>query len=373
MNLLRTTSQISAIGYCSITGGARANFSLNAAFVNATSGTGLGIRYMAQTVDTIDELYVFLDATTGTRGNVTMECSIYNEAAANAARAGTTVRDVSTATAYPASDDMWIKFTFGTPYTPTVGEILWLVIYNTAGAPGTDFPQIMTSNTITLPNFANNAALAFTTSTGFSTNGTAVQETPFVIKQGSNYFGQPFTQFNGAYYTNNQLERGFQFTPTEDVVVQGYMNTSATTSFALARILADATAPGGTAENEYDLDSDANETTNDICGAKIFDAAVTVSGGATHKFTLTYSANSQLPGVIQIEDYATYSGVFDALRAENALTMPWGAIDNGAGGWTIDKAIAPQFALLVQDYPAIAAGGGGNTITQLLGGSGLIG
>ncbi len=360
-----------SLGSYPIASGSRSNTALNAAFVNGTSGNAVAVRYMANTTDPIDELYLFLDTITGTRGNITMAAKIYNENAF-AARTGSTERDASTATSMPASDDQWIKFTFGTPYTPAIGEILWLVAYNTAADPATDYPHILTSISTAAGGVTGGVGnmAGYTTTAGFSANGSAAGKLPFVIKQGSNYFGQPFTQ-RATVYSSNQLERGIVITPSEDVVVTGVVFEGGNVAAALIRILADATAPGGTALYEYDLDSDTNQTTNDVCNAKVFSTPVTLSGGTTYKVTMTFSANATIPSGAQIEDYSSYSSMFDTLREYDTMFQPWSAIDNGAGGWTIDKAFLPAITLIVRDYPAISGGSGGGI--KLAGRGGLAG
>lgn len=349
----RINSATPTVGSLFTVTGSRTAASLNAAYSHLTSGPAVAVRYMAQSTDTIDELYLFLDGHGGTIGNITMECTIYNESA-TPSRPGSTSRDVSTAAAVPAADDMWIKFTFGTPYTPTVGEILWFVAYNTAGDPATDYPQIlvMTNHGLGPPTSGAASMFGFYTSTGFSTNGTAANEIPFVVKQGSVYWGQPFTQrANG--YASGTLERGMQITPEEDVVVSGITWLSGSTTLADFRILADATAPGGGAIASYNLDTDTNETTCDAIGAKVFDAPVTLTGGTTYKCTFTFDSATQNPTVMEIEDYATYSSLFDTLRAYDTMRLPWSVIDDGAGGWTIDKKWCPEMALIVQTLPAV--------------------
>jgi hypothetical protein len=240
---------------------------------------------------------------------------------------------------------------------------LWIVIYNTSTNKATDYPQILTS-TNSLWMATRDESLGYSTTNGFTTNATAQAELPFVVKQGSNYFGQPFTIYNASGYTSNQLERGFQFTLDEDAVVSGvtFSNTGST-AFNNFRILADATAPGGTALHSWSLQDDTNETTNDLSSCKRFDSVITLSGGVTYKATVTFTANTGLPPSIQIEDYSSYSSMFDTLRGYDTMTTPWSVIDNGAGGWTIDKSISPFFYLHVQSQPAIASGGmigGGN-------------
>jgi hypothetical protein len=352
VNLERLSVSRTRAGRSNAASGSRTATSLNAAYVHGTSGPAVAVRYFCPTADPISELYVFLDAAGGTLGNVTMEAAIYNEN--TALRAGTTQRDVSTATAMPAAQDMWVRFTFGTPYTPTVGEILWLVAYNTSAAPTVDFPQILTGTT---HDMGDALFTPFTTTNGFSGNGGAASEMPFVVKQGSAYFGQPFTQRHATFYANNTLERGIQITPTEDVTVCAAVFPLSNTLSDL-RILADATAPGGAALNTFDLDSDANETTADVTGSKWFDSPVTLTGGTTYKATLTFGSATQNPAVLHIEDYASYSAVFDALRANDKLAVPWGVVDDGAGGWTIQKDVCPDLSLIVSDFPAQAAGGG---------------
>jgi hypothetical protein len=358
MNQSRMTAWPNQVGRVQLTSGSRTATSLNAAFVNGTSGPAVSIRWMAQTTDPIDELYVFLDSNGGTLGSITMQALVLNENTQT--RAGTTVRATSTATVMPAAVDRWIKFTFGTPYTPAIGEILWLTVHNTSASPATDFPGIMTATTATSIMPASiGYALGFTTTTGFTTNATAAQKCPFVLKCGSNYFGNPFTQF-ASYYASNTLQRGIVVTPTEDVVVMGVSYNTVSANINELKIYDNSTAPGGTALATYDLDSNANATTGDVCGGTTF-ANFTLTGGTTYKVVLTFGTAATNPSVVQIEDYSSYSSVFDALRDNDTIGNPWSCIDDGAGGWTIDKAICPALALYIDDNPAIPPSGGASS------------
>ena len=360
MNLERLSTSRVGVGHFNMGAGARTNVLLNSAFVNATSGAAVAVRYMAQTADPIDELYIFMDAFAGTLANITMAAEIFNERAALPHRTGATSRDTSTATAMPAAADQWVKFTFGTPYTPAVGEILWLVAYNTAAAPATDYPQIMSATNGVMGDPSGiGPTQAYSTADGFATNGATQLEMPSVVKQGSNYFGQPFTQYVSAAYTSNALERGVQITLDEDVVIVGALFDSVA-AFASLRILADATAPGGAALNSYDLSGVANQTTQDYCGGLIFPTPITLSGGTTYKVTLTLSDNTTAPASFQIENQASFTTMFDTLRGYDTMNLPWSVLDNGAGGWTINKSLVPTLRLIVQSFPAIL--GGGTTI-----------
>lgn len=352
-------NSLCAVGMVVSSSGSRTAVSLNAAYVHGTSGPAVAIRFIAQSADAINELYIFLDGNGGTLANVTMECKIYNENTVS--RAGTTVRATSTATAMPASTGKWIKFTFGTPYTPTVGEILWFVAYNTSASPTVDYPQILTGTNAIGQTSAIGIDMPYSTTNGFSGNGTAQPKAPHVIKAGSAYVGQPFTQLSNSYNTNNTRERGIVVAPTEDITVGGVIFNVGTTAPANLVIYDNATAPGGTALKTVHLDSDTNATTGDVCCGMCF-APYTFTGGLTYKVTLTFGSSSQLPSVWQIEDYASYSSMFDAMRALDTLNACYGCIDDGAGGWTIDKAICPALALYIVDNPEQSAAGGGHII-----------
>lgn len=360
MYLDRVKANTFCVGNLAGNSGARANTSLNAAYVHGTSGPAVAIRWMATTADPIDELYIFIDTNGGTLGSITMACDIYNEGASSS-RAGTTLRDSSTATTMPGAVDQWIKFTFGTPYTPAVGEILWFVAYNTSASPTVDYPQILigTNMLIGLYGAYGNTACGHTTTNGFSGNGTLAAETPFVIVHGTSYDAQPFTSCSQDTYTSNTRERGFVVTPTNNLSIYGVQFTTSGASSAVdkLKIYDNSTAPGGTALHSFDFDSDANETTGDLCSSKVFDAPITLTGGVTYKVVLSFGSSATLPHFFLIQDYATYASVFDSVRANNQLTAPWGCIDDGAGGWTIDKSICPGLYLLVDDQVAAAGGG----------------
>lgn len=360
-NLDRLIGNRAFVGRASTTSGSRTNFAIDSAYVHNTSGDAVGFRYTCGSTDTIDEVYVFVDAFQN-RASVGMTCYIYN--ANTVARPGTTLHATSTATVIPSGDDMWVKFTFGTPYDPAIGEIVWIIVTNSSGAPTTDYPQVLTATTL-IPGEQNIQAsgwgqiIPHTNTAGFSTSGTVVQEAPIVIKQGSAYYGQPWTQLNTAYYTNNTLERGIRVTCTEDCTVVGaqFIGVAAYDKF---RITLAATIPGaavGAGEVEYDLDASGAD---DVNGCIIFDTAFTLSGGTAYNVTVTYAANSQLPHVMELQDHTSYSTMFNTLRGYDTISMPWGIISDGGGtpAWTEDKAICPDIQLIISDYPAQAAGGG---------------
>ena len=337
-----------------ISQGSRTAVSLNAAYVHVTSGAAVALRYMARTTDPIDELYVFLEAVTGTLASITMQCVIYNEFGSTSTSAvtipGNTVRATSTATAMPSAALKWIKFTFGTPYTPTVGEILWFVVTNTSAAPATNAPQLLCSTTTSFnsPVFTGHG---YSTTNGFSTAAaTGQSELLWVLKQGSNVYGQPFSNHSATVHGSNTLQKGFKITPPIDVEFYGFTMPNPGASLAGLKIFDAATAPAGTALYSFALGTDANELRDEYLGVKVFDTPVVLEAGNSYIVALNYGSNNSAPGGGFIEDYASYPTLFDALV--DFFTVCPCVIDNGAGGWTVRMETCCNMQLLVSDLPS---------------------
>ena len=347
------------LGFPVAVAGAAASVTLTNAYVQNTSGDAVAIRYLSRSTDTIDAVWVYVTAVSG---SPVLAATLIAEQAGQPTRPATAATlDTSTAASTPGAA-AWCKITFGTPYTPTVGEILWIVVHKTSGTTC----DIRTGTNMAIQLGAPYQNVGYSSANGYTTNGTVQTEIPHLVKQGANYFGQPFTTCSGTAYTNNQLERGIKLVVPAACKVCGFVNASSTTSFANLVLHSSSGVPGGAGIATYDLDSDAGETTGDLIQAKIFDADQTLTQGSTYYLTLTYTVNSQVPLVYSIEDYASYQTEFDAIRDANPH-IPIGVIDNGAGGWTENKAICPGIMLLVSDYPA---GGGG---IKLAGRGGLAG
>lgn len=326
--------------------GAAASVTLTNAYVQNTSGDAFGIRFLSRSTDTIDAVWVYVTAISGAP---VLAATLIGENTGFVARPATaTTLDTSTAADTPTAGT-WCKITFGTPYTPVVGEILWIVVHKTSG---TTCDIRVGTNAVFFRNNSENIHLVCeTTSNGYTTNGGAQLEAPFLIKQGSSYFGQPLTQ-QATVYASNQLERGIKFTSPVTCKLSGFISVAGSTNVASAHLYASSGVPGGTTLNDWDMDSDTGQTTNDAIGAKIFSSDVTLSQGSTYLFTLRFTVNSNFPVVGEIENYASYTTEFDAIRDANPW-LPYSVIDGGAGSFTSQKQYFPGFVLLVSDFPSV--------------------
>lgn len=346
-------------GVSTTSSGSRTNVGLNSACVVGTSGAAWGVPFMASKTNSIVACYCLLDATTGTRANVSMTGSLYNQGS-TASRCGTTQRATVTGVALPASDDKWIKFQFGTPYTPTVGEILWFVVQNTAAAPATDFPSILTgwAGTSAEQPENNSGMVGATTTNGYSTNGTSMSKRAFVVEYDDGTVeGWPWSTTTSAPFTANQLERGV-FIPAAPYPYQiGSIYThAASTSLVTGAVYADGTAPGGSALGTWAYGTDTNETMDELMGVKILDTPIDVPANTAIRVVVDMSANNGTPNCFNIEGYSDYSSVFDAFFNDGAL-VGYGTQDDGAGGWTDTKSIIPAIAVFLRGWPGSAGGG----------------
>lgn len=318
--------------------GARTATNLNSAYVHLTSGAGVGIRMSCKYAEAINEVYFFNDAFTGTAANVTLRVRLYNSNSTNKSRPGSTLLATASTVTLSTTADKWVKAEFDTPYTPAIGEVVWFVIDNTASVPATDYPGILVATNAIFPaltgvNFGR--IFAYTTASGFSTDGSVATEMPFVVKQGTaRYTGQPFTQ-GVVYFSVTTLERGIVFTPPFSFSCCAIEWGSSTADDAIVFTDA-ATAPGGATLRLLDVDN-----VNEYTGAISF-APFVFEAGKSYRVTTRKSGSTGGPGCLQIEDYSSYSAVFDAVRESSPFFVPYGCIDDGAGGWTLLKDVCPH-------------------------------
>jgi hypothetical protein len=354
-NLDKNASNYLNIGTNYPISGSRTTLPLNAAYVNGTSGVGMAIRYQPRTSAAINEAYFFMNSMSGTLANLSVQAIIYNERSALAAQPGTTVRATSTAftAPVPGTGVGWLKVTFGTPYTPAIGESLWIVLTNTATAPTVDYPNILTGpNTVT---GRSNNLVGYSTLNGFSTAGTSQTKMPCIITIGSGHVGSPITQNTATFYTNNTFKRGIVVTPISNVTIDLWQTSSPLISLTGIQVFLAPALPNSTPLYTYTLGTDTNATTDRLFGSKIFNPTLSLIGGNTYYIVNTLTAATVTPSGGQIEDYSSYSSVFDSLI--DGMSNCASVIDTGSNTWTITNAFIPGITLTPIDFPTAASGG----------------
>lgn len=332
---------------------------LNTAYVHGTSGSAVALRFLAPVAQPIDAVYIEVSSFGGTAANVTMEAKIYNFT--NYLRAGTTLRATSTATAMGTlGTRSWIKFTFGSPYTPAKGELVWIVMYNTSASPTVDYPIILTSTncyTVLFPAASIGAAFLIpsVTTNGYSANGSLVSKAPHLITMNGVHYGNPFGQAV-THFANNALTRGIVFTTPNRIKIGAVCTGTITGAIASVQLFDATTGPGGTALFTHTTGAD-----DEAVGSFIFSSPFELAPG-TYKCVLTFGSSSNNPTAQQIDDYSSYSSVFDAWW--DNWTRCYSCVDDGAGGWTINKSVSPDIGLYIDEFVESSGGGRVQSLTR---------
>lgn len=328
------------------TSGGRAAHPLNSAYVHNTSGAAFGMVAKSVVNAPIDEVYVMTDLTTGTRGNINLRATVRNTGPSTT-RAGSTVFATSTSFSYPAGDDQWVRFVFGTPYTPALNETYWIVIENISAAPTVDFPSIVngTNSSISMGN-----PFCVTTVNGYSANGSNATKAPVVIKQGSYVFGQPFSIYAGSDTTripSSTRKRGFLVSDIAKFVKLNCFTFS--DGFTGFQIFANGVGPNGTPLLDI---SGINLGSVYIHALEPF---VQLTGTGPYRVVQVPTSNNTTYTHVRIEDYASYPSIFNAVY-DLWETCP-GTYEDGLGGWIDDYAVNPAMSLGFEPPEAPAGGG----------------
>lgn len=359
-----------AIGYAIASSGSRTALPLNAAYTYGSAGAAIAIRFNAMNTSGINKFYVFVDSVSGTAANVSLKCEIRNEHASTSTQPGSTVLKAAVTSSAVVSAGHWAEFDFSaSPYVPAVGETLWAVIYNDAGAPATDFPSVIVSNALLAPwvSAMPQQYLTFSTTGGFSSAGSATQGRVCCVEYVNGYTdGHLITRSTATFFTSNQRERGIVIDGL-DVATYVYAliyQASLSTSINGVKIYGPGSssgtqAPGGTTYATYNLGSDTGQSRDRLIGSKII-SPLLLAANSKYRVVFTFTANSQTPSVAQIESMADYTALGRVGMYGNALGYM--TIDDGAGGWTDDKSIWGGIGLSISSY--VPSSGGGLLVRQ---------
>lgn len=327
--------------------GTRIAMGLNTTYVHGTSGNGMAFRFVPRNTSGVSKAFVFLDATTGTRANITLRARIYT--AIGATQPSTTLVATADTVVYPSVDDRWIEITFNTPTTLTAGTQYFLVIDNTAIAPATDFASLLsqTNHFYSANNLLGTAGL--TTANGFSTAGTMAAEAPHVFRFADGFtVGQPFTQQN-ARFASNTLQRGL-ILPNRYRGLQliGATIFGTVTDF---RIYRSDQLPSDTPILQL------SPTAQDrIHWLLRFPTPLTLTGATDWYLVCNSSSSTSAPNCGNIEDYASFPAIFNELFADN-LGVSAGVQDSGSNTWNLFPADAPQASFFTGDFASSSGGG----------------
>jgi hypothetical protein len=345
----KSSNQTFFLGGGSFTSGSRSNVSLNSAYVHLTSGAGYGFRFRAQSTGDLQEFYAFLDATTGTRANVSLRCRLYQgNQGTNITRPGGTLLATATNAALPASDDRWIRWEFPSPATLTENDVYWIVIDNLAAAPATDFPGIISGLNFRHSNrMSNDTPIAswYSTTNGFSTAGNSAGIVGVYVVDGIAY-GNPFSLAVTSPNTSNTLRHGALF--SNDISKFKYWGVSIDTVAPTTNLLEihDASvAPGSGILYSQSIATGLSQSTQ----GTLLTPDADVSGSGEFIVSVSATSNTSTPAALQIEGYSDYPAIFDQFFDGVTCCK---AIQEVAGTWQVIPGMMCRMSMLISEIKA---------------------
>lgn len=349
-------SQQAALVFPAITSvsGTRTAHQLNSAYVHRTSGSGFAVRLRVPKTGNLTDWYIILDATTGTRANVTVRGQTYGiTGTSTATQPGTNTIGDSVDVGLPASDDKWIRFELPAPIAVTRDDVIWFVVQNIAGAPATDFPSVLATNNQQPSSVMIAGPIAtVTTANGFNTAGTvnAARINAMCVIDGQSY-GSVYSTTTSPF-VSNLLRRGAQFSnDLKNFRIVGFIGNSIPTNSNTLEFC-DATASPGT--TLFTRPINLTGTTATATAITFFDP-IELSGSNPFNVVFSPSTNSvAVPAAMLIEGYADFPSVFDNL---NGFTNTIAVQDNGAGGWTLRNDAQPFMQLICELITTPSSGG----------------
>jgi hypothetical protein len=333
--------------------GSRTAFALDTAFTLGSAGKCAGLRFVAPATTTITDVLFFVSAAPASGRNISVNvCSQTSTTQPGAAVTNGTVSVSGGTTA-----NKWIKATYGTPPSVTVGTGYWIVIGDPAGAASgySVLVQGVFSGPIASLDGSSVVPLwrQFTSTDGFATVGSA-GNTPatFVIVFGDGtYLGVPYT-LTTANDSSAAVERGWLITPDEDVTISYITGRFPAGSM---KVYESGQNPGGTVFAGFNGGAALSiPSSAQAIGCFRFPPC-TLAGGATYRVVVDPSAATQSPGYTQIEDNTTHSAILEACGFPGIGMQH---TEESGGTWVNSTSKLPRLFIGFDQLPAQTGGAG---------------
>lgn len=317
---------------------------LNTAFVNATSGTALAMRFCSPSTQSSATLtvYAYMTAKTGSPTNVKAAIFAGPSGAMDDDRPDTgAALGISGATDVSAqSANSWTTFTISS-VSLTKGVDYWLVFYNDTATPASNYPTYMSRgwNGAMATRFA-----AYTTTNGFTTDPSAVSsssEAPFVLAfADGTIMGCPYVV--STAHANNSESRGMRFTFDSAHTIVGLFSGFSATSATTLKVYNGASEVGSATLS-------LSQKNNAQC--IYFDAPITFAAGVAYDVVWSTSSGSTQGARIG-------PGVSPPADVSNCMNSGIGYVTGTTpGSFTHTAGEFTTILLLVDNVPAASGGG----------------
>jgi hypothetical protein len=323
-------------------------FALTSSFVNGTAngaGTALGIRFVAPATQTgAFKLYAFMNAAV-TGSPTKIRCAVFRgptdtEDAQRPGDTPTPIAETGDVNVSAQSASTWTEFLINS-LSLTAGQTYWAVIHNATTTPGSNYATYLTRG------YNNPTPYRFsgvTTTDGWkASDGTSITGEPAVVMKfdDGTIFGNPFVVSN--VHANNTNIRGNRYNFQYDIKVRGVVLGLSGTAASALKIYQ------GTTE-VLSVTLDRSQANSGIC---VFFNELTLTKNTDYDVVLTFGTNASTS--------ARYdAGVSPPADVAAALPTTCIAVDGSSTPLTpATDGGCSTFYLIISDYPAPAASGGG--------------
>lgn len=324
---------------------------LDTAYTAGSAGKAVGARWVYPDTITVAKVYFCIHAYVGTASAVNdLEVHIYGDSS-NAPNTGAGAVSGGTGSVDPASATNWIavtgftaSLTGGTPYYLSVSD---------ADGGATNYARPLRFINPLGTGLRYGSLLGLNTTNGWSTVSRNGEVATFVVVTASESIGQPFDTATTS--TSNQRERGLRVSDgfATDLTLYGVGHVSSA-NISGSRIWQNNDGPTGSPWKSSSAILHGTSGAGAAVGS-MFSPVVNLTAATPYRFTTTYSANTTIPGRLQISTTG---------NSELRAAMPGGGnwywtTTDGASSWvdTLDE--WPVMCLWLENLVTPAGSGGG--------------
>ena len=321
------------------------SYALDSDLVYLTSGDAVAWRFIAPATTTVVNVWAYVSGVTGTPTSPTNDLTCHLCSPAVVARPGTSLAS-TTGTARTSAG--WVKFTFSSPPSVTIGNLYFLVIGQ--GTTGANYHSILNRQN-TSGGFGSRIR-AYADANGFASAATAYATPVGAVKFGNGMIiGNPFTS-GATSWSSGTYARGLYIPGFSTGIKLAGVTWEPNAQTTVLKIYEGAVTTGGSAKYELTLDTYAGGGV----GMAIF-APISLQANVPYRFVIVPPSNETRPRYLIAENVASGD------EADFQALMPLGgcATYDNSGSWVNYNGYAdlryPLMGLLFDDTVAAAGGG----------------
>lgn len=328
---------------------AQGTLALDSNYVNATGGDAIAHRFVVPVGETLQKVYYFITAYTGTAANVN---DISLELRNNNSSTGPSSTLHDSVIHDPASVTSWLA-TSGWTFTLVSGTLYWLVVGDADGN-GTDFATVLRSTGRTSQVADYSMGNAVQTTDGWVSVRTITNQLSNIILlfDSGRIQGDPISA--SAASTSSTNQRGLRFVAPVTCAVFGMVSTNAElAALSGVGLWSGSNGPSGSPDGGTGTIALPGTTVGGVDRGFAFGTMPTLQQGVAYRIVFTYASAGTQPLRYQIG-----TGADAALRSAMLGGGAWyWAEANGTTNWNNDNTSEfPAVDVILEDFVTVAQG-----------------